>query len=154
MPQSASKRKRHTAILELIRARRVHSQDELRLLLRERGFDVTQATLSRDLRELRVAKVPHGQGESYYAAPSDAEDVAPALERLLPHLLVSADGVGNLVVVKTAPGGAQAVAEAFDLEAWPEVLGTVAGDDTILLVLREPGGRSSLIRRIERLAGR
>ncbi len=154
MPQSAGKRQRHSLILELIRTRRVHSQDELRRLLRERGLDVTQATLSRDLRELRVAKLPHSAGESYYATASDADEPAPALERLLPHLLVSADGVGNLIVVKTLAGGAQAVAEAIDLEAWPEVLGSVAGDDTILLVIRRASDRSGLIQRLSQLAGR
>lgn len=143
---------RHDAILELIRTRRVHSQDELRRLLRERGLDVTQATLSRDLRELRVAKLPHATGESFYAIASDSEEPALALERLLPHLLVSADGVGNMIVVKTLAGGAQAVAEAIDLEGWPEILGSVAGDDTILLVIREAGQGPALIERLRGFA--
>ncbi|NIN70699.1 MAG: arginine repressor [Gemmatimonadetes bacterium] len=149
----SSKMKRHEAILELIRTRRVHSQDELRLLLRERGLEVTQATLSRDLRELRVAKLPRAEGESYYATP-ESEAGSPALERLLPHLLVSAEGVDNLIVVKTLAGGAQAVAEALDMEEWPELLGTVAGDDTILIVLRQADARETLIERIEDIAQR
>ncbi len=152
MSPSAGKKKRHEAILELIRTRRVHSQDELRRLLRERGLAVTQATLSRDLRELRVAKLPRSSGESFYTTASDADEPAPALERLLPHLLVSADGVGNLIVVKTLAGGAQAVAEAIDLEDWPEILGSVAGDDTILLVIREQELRPALIERLLGLA--
>ncbi len=152
MSPSAGKKKRHDAILELIGTRRVHSQDELRRLLRERGLEVTQATLSRDLRELRVAKLPRSTGESYYATASDADEPAPALERLLPHLMISADGVGNLIVVKTLAGGAQAVAEAIDLEGWPEVLGSVAGDDTILLVVRESELRPALIERLRGLA--
>lgn len=154
MADRSTKKRRHREILELIRTRRIHSQDELGRTLAERGFEVTQTTLSRDLKELRVAKVPHAEGESYYAAASEGDGIAPALERLLPHLLLSADGVGNLVVVKTAAGGAQAVAEAIDLEGWPEILGSLAGDDTILLVIREPRHLDSLIRRIERLAGR
>ncbi len=146
------KEKRQAAVLELVRTRRVRSQEELRRLLRTQGFRVTQATLSRDLRELRVAKVPHTEGESYYAV-SDAGEESPSLTRLLPHLLVSADGVGNLVVAKTLAGGAQAVAEAIDLEAWPEVLGTVAGDDTILIVVRRASDREPLIRRVRGIAG-
>lgn len=149
----SSKMKRHQAILELIRTQRVHSQDELRLLLSERGLEVTQATLSRDLRELRVAKLPHAEGDSYYAAP-ESEAGSPALERLLPHLLVTAEGVDNLIVVRTLAGGAQAVAEALDMEEWPEILGTVAGDDTILIVLRQAQARETLIQRIDRIAQR
>jgi transcriptional regulator of arginine metabolism len=154
MPHRSSKKKRQETILELIRTRRVRSQDELARLLGKRGHAVSQATLSRDLRELRVAKVPHAEGESYYAAASDTPDPAAGLEQLLPHLLTDADGVDNLIVVKTVAGGAQAVAEAIDLEAWPELLGTVAGDDTILLVLRDAGDRARILRRIDRLAHR
>ena len=154
MPTSSAKKKRQEEILQLIRSQPVHNQDELRGMLHERGFDVTQATLSRDLKELRVGKVPHAEGESYYAAAVDPEDLAPVLERLLPHLLTSAEGVGNLVVVKTLTGGAQAVAEAIDLESWPEILGTVAGDDTILIILRDEGHRSVIVGRINALADR
>jgi transcriptional regulator of arginine metabolism len=154
VPQSPAKRKRQEAILELIRTQRVRSQDELRRVLLERGFDVTQATLSRDLKELRVAKVPHVEGESYYAAATDGEEIGPALERLLPHLLFDVEGVGNLIVVKTLTGSAQAVAEAIDLEAWPELLGTVAGDDTILLILRQDDQRAEIVERIKGIASR
>ncbi len=154
MPQSPAKRKRQEAILELIRTQRVRSQHELRRVLLERGFDVTQATLSRDLKELRVAKVPHVEGESYYAAATDGEEIGPALERLLPHLLFDVEGVGNLIVVKTLTGSAQAVAEAIDLEAWPELLGTVAGDDTILLILRQDDQRAEIVERIKGIASR
>ncbi len=153
MPDASTKKKRHAAICSILRTRRVRSQNELRRLLRERGFRVTQATLSRDLRELRVAKVPRADGESYYAV-TEAHDAAPALERLLPHLLVSVEGVGNLIVVRTLAGGAQAVAEAIDLEEWPETLGTVAGDDTILIVLRAARHCAAVVRRIRQLAGR
>ena len=116
MQHGPTKRTRQDTIVELIRTRRVHSQDELRRLLVERGFDVTQATLSRDLRQLRVAKVPHAEGESYYAITFDPDEMGPALARLLPHLFVSVEGVDNLIVVKTLTGSAQAVAEAIDLE--------------------------------------
>lgn len=147
------KRERHAAILELIRARRVKSQEELRRLLIRRGMRVTQATLSRDLRELRLVKVPHADGEAYYALPSEEEET-PALDRLLPHLLVGIQGVQNLLVVKTLRGGAQPVAEGIDWEEWPEVVGTVAGDDTILVVLRRGRDRAVVARRLRSIAQR
>ena len=145
------KDERHAAILELVHARRVHSQEELRRLLNEKGLSVTQATLSRDLRELRIAKVPGAGGESYYAPAPEAADEPPALESLLSQLMVSVDGVGHLIVLRTVKGAANAVAEAIDLEAWPEILGTLAGDDTILVVIRDEAGRGPLIRRLEEL---
>lgn len=146
------KRERHHAILSLVRARRVHSQEELRRLLAERGFEVTQGTLSRDLRELRIIKVPEPEGRSYYAPTPETERESPGLEHLLPQLMTGAEGVGNLLVVKTLAGGAQAVAEAIDLADWPEILGTVAGDDTILVVLREVDAREAVRGRLEALA--
>ena len=152
MAQGSTKRSRQDTIVELIRTQRVHSQDELRRLLIERGFEVTQATLSRDLRGLRVAKVPHAEGESYYAVATDPDEMGPALARLLPHLFLSVEGVDNLVVVKTLTGSAQAVAEAIDIEEWPELLGTVAGDDTILIVLRDGNHREDVVGRISRIA--
>jgi transcriptional regulator of arginine metabolism len=152
MLHGSTKRRRQDTIVELIRTQRVHSQDELRRLLIEHGFDVTQATLSRDLRELRVAKVPHAEGESYYVITSAPDGMGPALASLLPQLFVSVEGVDNLIVVKTLTGSAQAVAEAIDLEEWPELLGTVAGDDTILIVLRDRGHREDVIGRIGRVA--
>lgn len=152
MAQGSTKRSRQDTIVELIRTQRVHSQDELRRLLIERGFEVTQATLSRDLRGLRVAKVPHAEGESYYAVATDPDEMGPALARLLPHLFLSVEGVDNLIVVKTLTGSAQAVAEAIDIEEWPELLGTVAGDDTILIVLRDGNRREDVVGRISRIA--
>jgi transcriptional regulator of arginine metabolism len=153
VPDRLAKQTRQDAIIDLIRTRRVHNQDELRRLLGERGLRVTQATLSRDLRELRVAKLPHAGGESYYAVPTEAEDAEPALEQLIPHLLLSAEGVGNLIVLKTLVGGAQTVAEAIDLEGWPEIMGTLAGDDTLLIIVREAKDRPELIQRLQQLAG-
>jgi len=132
-----SKRNRHDLILEILRENRVNSQEGLRALLLERGTDVTQATLSRDMRELRLVKVPGADGTQQYAVPEDWEGTPP-LESLLPALFQSAEGVDHLLVVRTMKGGAQTVAAGIDWEEWPEVLGTLAGDDTILLVLRSP----------------
>ncbi|MGQ0562453.1 MAG: arginine repressor [Gemmatimonadota bacterium] len=144
------KAQRHTAIRELVEQHRVASQERLRELLVERDFDVTQATLSRDIRELRLVKMPDSGGGTYYTIPES--DQRPPLARLLPTLYVGAEGTGNLLVVKTLVGGAQAVSEALDWEEWPEVLGTLAGDDTILVILRDPAHLGSIQKRIEQLA--
>lgn len=143
---------RHEAIRELVQTHRVASQEALRELLETRGFDVTQATLSRDIRELRLAKVHDSEG-GHYALPPDTFDQSPALERLLPALFIGAEGTGNLLIVKTMLGGAQAVAEAIDAEEWPEVLGTLAGDNTVLMILRDPAHLSLVQRRLEERAG-
>lgn len=147
------KRERHAAILELVREHRVTSQEHLRELLAERGLEVTQATLSRDIRELRLVKVPDADGGMHYTLPPEAWDQTPPLERLLPTLFVSAEGTGNLLLLKTLTGGAQPIAIAIDWEEWPEILGTLAGDDTILLILRDPEHLGTIQRRIEEIAG-
>ena len=147
------KAERHATIRELVQHHRVASQEFLRELLAERGFDVAQATLSRDIRELRLIKVPDAEGGHHYTLPPEAWDSTPALTRLLPALFVGAEGVRNLLVIKTLSGGAQAVAEAIDWEEWPEVLGTLAGDDTILIILREDRAMATVRKRVEDLAG-
>jgi transcriptional regulator of arginine metabolism len=146
------KPQRQNAILDLVRHHRVHSQEALRELLAARGIDVAQATLSRDIRELGLVKVPHEDG-AHYEVPAHVTDPTPTLTRLLPTLYLGCDGVGNLLVVKTLVGGAQPVAAAIDWEEWPEVVGTIGGDDTILLILREAGNRDAVVGRIEGLAG-
>ena len=148
-----SRARRHAALLRLVRTRRVASQETLRDLLAERGFDVTQATLSRDLRELQVAKVPLPEGGSAYQIATGRADPKPTIERLLPALFTEVEGVENLVVIKTLTGGAQPVAVALDRQGWPEVLGTISGDDTILLILRDRRKRGAIEKRIRQLAG-
>ena len=147
------KRRRQAAILELVEHRPIGSQEELRVVLQERGWDVTQSTLSRDLRELRLARVPTPDGVRYTVADGALSSAArPALDVLLPQLLTRVDGVGELIVLRTVPGGAQPVASALDGESWPDVLGTVGGDDTILVVCRSSGARARLERRLRKLA--
>jgi transcriptional regulator of arginine metabolism len=147
-----SKRERHDQILEVLKQHRVTSQEGLRELLVEEGTEVTQATLSRDIRELRLVKVPAADGASYYSLPEEWENTPP-LETLLPALFQSAEGVQNLLVVRTMKGGAQTVAAGIDWEEWPEVLGTLAGDDTILIILRDEAHRATIQRRLEDMAG-
>ena len=149
----ANKRERQGAIRELIAARPVRSQEELRRLMLQRGWDVTQSTLSRDLREMRVARVPDADGARYELTGAPDEAGRPALETLLPPLFDRVDGVGELVVLRTMPGGAQSIAVALDGEDWPDVLGTIAGDDTILIVCRSSGARERLVRRLAAIAG-
>jgi len=148
----SSKRERHAAILEVIRTRRVSSQDELReALLQVAGVEVTQATVSRDIRELRLVKVPGAEGPAHYTLPEEWGNTPP-LETLLPTLFLSAEGTRNLLVVRTMTGGAQAVALALDWEEWPEVLGTIAGDDTILIICRDDTHVPLLQKRLEEVA--
>lgn len=147
-----SKRERHAQILEVLREKRVNSQEALREILNDREIEVTQATLSRDIRELRLVKVPGADGIGHYSVPDEWEST-PTLESLLPTLFHSADGVGHLLVVHTMKGGAQTVAAAIDWEEWPEVLGTLAGDDTIIIVLRDPDSIPVLRERLESMAG-
>ena len=147
----SSKSDRQRAVLEVIRTHRVTSQDQLRQLLGESGFKVTQATVSRDMRELRLVKVPGAEGVGHYTLPEEWESTPP-LQSLLPSLYTSAVGTGNLLVVRTMTGGAQAVALAIDWEEWPEVLGTIAGDDTILVICKEPDQVPEVQRRIEKIA--
>ncbi|HEX5437776.1 MAG TPA: arginine repressor [Gemmatimonadaceae bacterium] len=150
----ANKRERQATIRELVETHPVESQEELRKLLLGRGWDVTQSTLSRDLRELRLARVPRPQGGARYAV-TDAtlEDGRPPLDALLPHLYTAIDGVGEFIVLHTLPGGAQPIAVAIDAEEWAEVLGTLAGDDTILIICRSNAARERATRRLRTIAG-
>lgn len=153
---TANKRERQHAILELIATREIGSQEELRQLLHRQGWDVTQSTLSRDLRDLRVARIPTPQGLRYVAGDAAVVDDgsrAP-LAAILPQLFLSLDGVGPLLVLKTVIGGAQPVASAIDAEGSSDVLGTIAGDDTILMICRSEQARERLARRLASLAKR
>ena len=146
-----SKRDRQREILSVIQKNRVTSQETLRELLNDRGIEVTQATLSRDMRQLRLVKAPGADGVGFYSSPEEW-DHTPALGSLLPTLFHSADGVDHLLVVRTMKGGAQTVAAGIDWEEWPEVLGTLAGDDTILIILRDPAKLNEVRERLERMA--
>jgi transcriptional regulator of arginine metabolism len=149
----ANKRERQSAILEIIESRAVSSQEDLRKLLLHRGWDVTQATLSRDLRELRLARVPTPEGARYAVTDGSREESRAALETLLPQLFLRIDGVSEMIVLRTVPGGAQPIAAALDGESWPDILGTIGGDDTILIVCRSQVARDRVVRRLKTLAG-
>jgi transcriptional regulator of arginine metabolism len=159
-----TKNARHQRIVELVTHHEVRSQAELASLLAESGVRVTQATLSRDLVELDAIKVRAPSGSLVYAVPAEGGDRRPAapgetaaaanrLSRLCGELLVSAEASANLVVLRTPPGAAQFLASAFDKAEFPEVLGCIAGDDTVLVIGREPEGGDELARRFLALAG-
>jgi transcriptional regulator of arginine metabolism len=127
---------RHNAIRELVANAPVTNQDELRRKLRRRGFKVTQATLSRDIHEMRLSKGPGGyslpNGNGHGA--TDEDDSPPSVAEMIESFGLRARQAMNQVVVGTVMGGAQPFAAALDHEGWPEVVGTVAGDDTVLII--------------------
>ncbi|WP_210419685.1 arginine repressor [Mycolicibacterium sp. ELW1] len=142
---STTRAGRQARIVALLSAQSVHSQSELAALLADEGIEVTQATLSRDLEELGAVKLRGADGGSgVYVVPEDGSPVrgisggTERVSRLLGDLLVSTDASGNLAVLRTPPGAAHYLASAIDRAALPDVVGTVAGDDTILVVAREP----------------
>jgi transcriptional regulator of arginine metabolism len=151
----AGKRERQNMILGLIETQPVATQEDLRRLLRQRGLDVTQSTLSRDVHELRLARVPTGEGVRYARAETSGavEAGRPTLELLAPQLVTSLDGVNELLVIRTPPGSAQTVARAIDSEHVSDIVGTIAGDDTILIVCRSAAARERLSRRFGSLRG-
>ncbi len=148
-------------VIETLEHHEVASQTELRARLAEAGVSVTQATVSRDLEELGAVKVRTSGGVAYALAPEGqprsgtAEAVEARLARLLGELLVSAEATGPMVVLRTPPGGANFLASALDRAGLPDIAGTLAGDDTILLVTRTPAEPSSvgLAERLLALAG-
>lgn len=146
----SAKARRHEAILRIVRREVVDSQERLRARLRAEGLAVTQATLSRDMREIGLSKVATPRGARYAASASIAA-VRSSLAAVVPSLLVSTDGTGPLLVLRTAAGGAAAVAAALDAEAWPEILGTIAGSDTTLVVARSEQARRAVQIRIDEL---
>ena len=158
----ATKGARHQQIIDLVTHHEVRSQPELAGLLATHGVHVTQATLSRDLVELDAVKVRAASGALVYAVPAEGGDRRPAapgesaaartrLSRLAGELLVSAESSGNLVVLRTPPGAAQFLASAMDKAELPDVLGTIGGDDTVLVIGRGPDG-DGLARRLLDLA--
>jgi transcriptional regulator of arginine metabolism len=155
---AATRAGRQARIVALLSAREVHSQAELMALLACEGIEVTQATLSRDLEELGAVKLRGADGGiGVYVVPEDGSPVrgvsggTERMARLLGELLVSTDASGNLAVLRTPPGAAQYLASAIDRAALPYVVGTIAGDDTVLVVAREPMSGAELATTFESL---
>jgi transcriptional regulator of arginine metabolism len=151
-----SKTQRQHRVIQILEQHAVASQTQLVELLADAGLDATQATVSRDLEEIGAVKVRAAGGESIYAVPELPKDrVAPEehLRRVLGDWVVEVAASANLVVVRTPPGSAHVVASALDRASLPEIVGTVAGDDTIMVVASERVGGAKLARRLCGLAG-
>ena len=149
-----SKAARHAKIITLLEQREVRSQNELAEFLADDGVQVTQGTLSRDLVEIGALRVRSSGGHLVYAVPGEGGDRTPhvgefasfeaRLARLCGEVLVSAEASANLVVLRTPPGAAQYFASAVDRVGWESILGTIAGDDTVLLITRSPSGGGAI----------
>jgi len=152
------KDRRQRAILTLVATRPIHSQDELVTLLEKQGFAATQATVSRDIKELGLVKVPikgaeDDDGLFKYVVPSATVSYVSRLHRAVAELVLTVEGSVNLIVLKAPPGSAMMVASALDEAGWPEVLGTVGGDDTILVIVRDPNDMPMIKQRFLDLKG-
>lgn len=150
---TATKLDRQNAIRETVASRPVGSQEALRQLLAERGWDVTQSTLSRDMRDLRLARVPTATGMRYTTAEAAAPgDGRATLASIFPQFFVRLDSVREFVVIRTKIAGAQPIAEAIDAEDDPDILGTIAGENNILIICRSDAARDRVAKRLTVLA--
>jgi transcriptional regulator of arginine metabolism len=161
MSMLSTRAARRETIIAIIRGGAVGSQSELVEMLRERGIDVTQATVSRDLDEIGAVKTMSADGRPLYAVPAEGgedrlqadelEDINSRLIRVAEDTMVSVDHSGNLVVLRTPPGAAQYLASAFDHSHLQDVIGTIAGDDTIMLVVSEASTGAAVAERLQQL---
>lgn len=144
------KARRQALILSIIKERPIATQEELGEALRAEGIEVTQATLSRDIKELGLTKIPMPDGRYRYALPHERPlaDVLRRAERLFEDAVVGVDYTENLVIVKTLSGAANGVADVLDDLEWPEVVGILAGDDTILIVVRRREQTKEIVERL------
>ncbi|MCP1145180.1 transcriptional regulator AhrC/ArgR [Lysinibacillus endophyticus] len=143
------KGQRHMRIREIITNNEIETQDELVDALKETGYNVTQATVSRDIKELHLVKVPLPDGRYKYSLPADQRfNPLQKLQRALSDAFVSIDGVSHFLMLKSLPGNGNAIAVLIDLLEWPEILGTLSGDDTILIICRREEDRENVKERI------
>ncbi len=146
------KTKRHDMISKLIASENVETQEDLASRLRELGFPVTQATVSRDIKELRLIKVLTPEGKYKYATVEKAEaDMQERFIRMFSNCVLTVSSAGNLIVIKTITGSAPAAAEAVDSLKWPDILGTIAGDNTIFIAVRDGKSVSDIIRKFQKM---
>lgn len=142
---------RQSRVKDIVERTVIRTQDELADALRAEGIDVTQATVSRDIKEMMLVKVPTGDGGYRYAFPAEQSVTVSAarLEKTFQDSVLSVNSSGNIVVLRTLPGTAQAVAYVLDNIRWPEIIGTVAGDDTIFLVVKPEKAVQVILERFE-----
>lgn len=143
------KNARHSEILRLIREQKISTQEELAEELKKSGFTVTQATISRDIRQLRIRKIPDADGGQRYSEAPDPESTpAGRFRRVLRDAYVSMDSSFNIIVIHTVSGMAMAAAAALDSMDWPELCGCIAGDDTVFCAIRDPKDAAKVMNRI------
>lgn len=148
------KKRRHEKILQIIGNNTVDTQEELLRLLREEGFDVTQATVSRDIKELRLVKTQTGNGKYRYTAPKDgSRDMSSRFFSLFSENTISVQSACNMVVIKSLTGMAQAVCAAMDSLHWEGIVGTLAGDDTIFAVTQDEECARRFAEELRRMMG-
>ena len=146
------KSERQASIRVLLREKSIQTQEELANALRSLGFQVTQATVSRDMKEMHLIKVPSPEGGYQYAVPEREEaGLSERLSRMLRDCMISAEAAGQMIVVKTISGSAGTAAEALDNLQIPGIIGSIAGDNTIFLVARDPESAAGAAEKIERL---
>ena len=146
------KSKRHAMILKLIASENIETQEELARLLSAQGFDVTQATVSRDIKELRLIKVQTGEGRYKYATVERAEsDMQERFINLFSNCVISITSAGNIIVIKTMTGSASVAAEAIDSLKWSEIAGCIAGDNTIFVAVREGKSIADVIKKFQKM---
>lgn len=146
------KAKRHAMITKLIASQNVETQEQLASILCGLGFPVTQATVSRDIKELRLIKVLTAEGRYKYATVEKAEaDMQERFIRMFSNSVLSVNAAGNLIVIKTITGSASAAAEAVDSLHWPDILGSIAGDNTIFVAIRDGKSVMEIIKRFQKM---
>lgn len=146
------KTNRQSKIIEIIQKNEVETQDELSALLEKDGFRVTQATVSRDIRELKLTKIPTASGRQKYAVITDApENLSKKYERVLREGFLSMDMAQNILVIKTVSGMASAVCAAIDAMKMREIIGSIAGDDTIMCAIRTVDDTYAVMKKIRRI---
>ena len=148
----AVKSKRHEVIVKMIAAQNIETQEELARALREYGFSVTQATVSRDIKELRLIKVLTPEGRYKYATAGRAEaDLQERFIQMFENCVLSVASAGHLIVVKTITGSASAAGEAIDSLRWPEILGTIAGDNTVFIAIHDERAAQEVVRKFQKM---
>ena len=145
---------RHTRIKDIIENKVIETQEELAEELRKKSIDVTQATVSRDIKELMLIKLPTGDGRYRYAFPLEKNVIfsQSRMVRMFQDSVTSIDYSENIIVIKTLPGAANAVASTLDYAKWPEIIGTVAGDDNILAVIKPIQAVEDIVQRLKNLS--
>ena len=143
------KTKRHRKIMELIKENTIGTQEELAEKLKEAGFNVTQATVSRDIKELALIKISMGKDSYRYGLPTEVTVSESKLRFMLKEFILNYAVSENILVIRTAPGNANAVAVAMDNAQWEEILGSIAGDDTIFIVVRKREDIQPLLEKLE-----